>query len=90
MPSGFSVSAWFIAAVRPETEPWPSMTVTFQPAAAAASLTPSEAPRMPPFFWSPETNTMVLPAATFGPDVGPSHLSAWAVAALALAVAMST
>ncbi len=40
MPSGFSVSAWFIAAVRPQTEPWPSMTVTVQPIALAASFTP--------------------------------------------------
>ena len=63
MPSGLSVSAWFIAAVRPETEPWPSMTVTVQPIALAASLTPSEAPRMPPFFRSAATNTIFLPLA---------------------------
>ena len=90
MPSGLSVSAWFIAAVRPETEPWPSMTVTVQPIALAASLTPSDAPRMPPFFRSAATNTIFLPLAAVGPVVGPSHLSARAVAAFAALVAMST
>ena len=45
---------------------------------------------MPPFFRSAATNTIFLPFAAFGPVVGPSHLSARAVAALAALVAMST
>jgi len=51
------------------------MTRTVQPMARAASSTPLLTPTMPPFFMSPATKTMVLPAAAFGPAVGPSHFS---------------
>ena len=44
---------------------------------------------MPPFLRSPATNTTFLPFGALGPVVGPSHLSARAVAALAALVAMS-
>ena len=73
IPSGFSASAWPKAAVRPETLPAPSMTRTSQPMLSAASSTPLVAPRMPPFFMSPATTTMVLPGSAAGPVVGPSH-----------------
>ena len=55
MPAGLSASAWFSAAVRPLTEPWPSMTRTVQPITLPASSTPCEVPRWPPFFRSPAT-----------------------------------
>ncbi len=54
-PSGFSVMAWPNAAVRPETEPAPSITRTVQPARLRGFLDALVTPSMPPFFMSPAT-----------------------------------
>ena len=55
MTSGFEAIACCRPLDRPATEPWPSISRKVQPIFSAASLTPSPAPRAPPFRWSVET-----------------------------------
>ena len=91
MPSGFSVSAWFIAAVRPETEPWPSITRDLPADGRGGFLDAlGRAEDAAILEVAGDERRSFLPVAAFGPVVGPSHLSARAVAALAALVAMST
>src|SRR3954471_10169355 len=65
------------------------MTRVVQPSALAASAAPLATPVCPPLRKSPATITTALPGVPAGPEVGPSQLPDFSVAAFTVALAWS-